>query len=55
MENYLLELAKNRRSIRRYTGKAIEDEKVNEILKTALLAPSSWLRSRLVSELAGFT
>ena len=38
----LLELAKRRRSCRRYTGEKVSDEVVNEILKVALLAPSSW-------------
>ena len=38
----LLELAKRRRSCRRYTGEKVSDEIVNEILKIALLAPSSW-------------
>lgn len=38
----LLEIAKNRRSCRNYTGEKISDEIVEEILKIALLAPSSW-------------
>ena len=38
----LLELAKKRRSIRRYNGEKVSDEIVDEILKIALLAPSSW-------------
>ena len=42
MKNFLLEIAKNRRSCRKYTGEKIPDEVVNEILKIALLAPSSW-------------
>ncbi len=42
VENKLLELALNRRSCRRYTGEKVSDEVVKEILKIALLAPSSW-------------
>lgn len=42
MENKLLELALKRRSCRRYTGEPVLDEVVNEILKVALMAPSSW-------------
>ena len=42
MENKLFELAHRRRSCRRYTGEKISDEIVDEILKVALLAPSSW-------------
>lgn len=42
MENKLLELALKRRSCRRYTGEPVSDEVVNEILKVALMAPSSW-------------
>ena len=37
----LLELMKTRRSIRKYKDKPIEKEKVDTILKSALLAPSS--------------
>lgn len=42
MENNLLEIAKSRRSCRRYTGEKISDEVVKKILEIALLAPSSW-------------
>lgn len=42
MENNLLEIALNRRSCRRYTGEKVSDEVIKEILKIALLAPSSW-------------
>lgn len=42
MANELFELARRRRSCRRYTGEKIPDEIVDEILKIALLAPSSW-------------
>lgn len=42
MTNELFELARRRRSCRRYTGEKISDELVDEILKVALLAPSSW-------------
>lgn len=38
----LLELAERRRSCRKYTGEKVSDEAVREILKIALLAPSSW-------------
>ena len=38
----LLEIAKSRRSCRKYSGEKISDEIVEEILKVALLAPSSW-------------
>lgn len=44
MTNELFNLAARRRSIRRYTGEKISDEIVDEILKVALLAPSSWGR-----------
>ena len=42
MTNKLFELARRRRSCRRFTGEKISDEIVDEILKVALLAPSSW-------------
>ena len=42
MTNELFELARRRRSCRRFTGEKISDEIVDEILKVALLAPSSW-------------
>lgn len=42
MKNDLFKLAARRRSIRRYTGDKVSDEVVNDILKIALLAPSSW-------------
>lgn len=41
MEN-LLNLALKRRSVRRYTGEKVDDEKINRILDVALTAPSSW-------------
>ena len=44
MTNELFNLAAKRRSIRRYTGEKVSDEIVDEILKIALLAPSSWGR-----------
>lgn len=37
----MLEVIKNRRSIRTYTQKNVEDEKVMEILKAGMQAPSS--------------
>ena len=42
--NPLFELARHRRSIRRYTGEEVPEDVVQEILKIALLAPSSWGR-----------
>ena len=36
------EIVKNRRSCRKYTGEEVSEEIVEEILKIALLAPSSW-------------
>lgn len=42
MENKLYELTRKRRSVRRYTEEEISDETLNEILKVALTAPSSW-------------
>ena len=42
MANELFELARRRRSCRKYTGETIPDAVVDEILKIALLAPSSW-------------
>lgn len=42
--NPLFELARHRRSIRRYTGEEVLEGVVQEILKIALLAPSSWGR-----------
>jgi len=44
LENNFFKLAAKRRSIRRYTGEKISDEIIDEILKIALLAPSSWGR-----------
>lgn len=37
----MLELLKNRRSIRKYKDTPIEKDKINKIIKSALLAPSS--------------
>ncbi|MCC0654666.1 nitroreductase family protein [Clostridioides sp. ES-S-0001-03] len=37
----MLEVIKNRRSIRTYIGKKVEESKVTEILKSAMQAPSS--------------
>ena len=42
MENRLFELAVGRRSIRRYTDEHIDDAMINEIMKVALTAPSSF-------------
>lgn len=42
MDYHFLELAKKRRSIRRYTGEAVDKADIEEIMKAALLAPSSW-------------
>ncbi|SCH08008.1 nitroreductase family protein [Romboutsia sp. 1001713B170207_170306_H8] len=37
----MLEVIRNRRSIRKYNNKKVEEEKVKEILKAAMQAPSS--------------
>ncbi|GML00165.1 nitroreductase family protein [Clostridioides difficile] len=37
----MLEVIKNRRSIRAYINKSVEEEKITEILKSAMQAPSS--------------
>lgn len=42
MENKLLELALRRRSVRRYTNEHIDDDVIDEIMKTALTAPCSF-------------
>ena len=42
MENRLYELARHRRSIRRYGSKHIDDAVIQEIMKTALTAPASF-------------
>ena len=42
MDNKLYELTLKRRSVRRYTGKAIDDKIIKEIMKVALTAPSSF-------------
>lgn len=42
MENSLYELARRRRSVRWYTGGSVSEDIVEEILKVALTAPSSW-------------
>ena len=42
MENILYELARKRRSIRRYGAKHIDDEIIREIIKVALTAPTSF-------------
>ena len=42
MTNELFELAAKRRSIRRYTNDHISDDVLNEIMKVALAAPSSF-------------
>ncbi len=42
MENALYELARKRRSVRRYGKGHISDEVIREILKTALTAPTSF-------------
>ena len=40
----LFELAKKRRSVRKYTSESINDKVIQNILNVALLAPSSWGR-----------
>ena len=42
MENKLFELTARRRSIRRYTDKHIDEALIDEIMKVALTAPSSF-------------
>lgn len=42
MEGGFFDLAARRRSIRRFTGEPVSDSAVESIVKTALLAPSSW-------------
>ena len=42
MTNELFEIARRRRSCRKFTGEKIPDAIVDEILNVALLAPSSW-------------
>lgn len=40
----MLDIIKKRRSIRKYKDKPIEDEKINEILKSAMLSPTAMNR-----------
>ena len=42
MDNKLYELTLKRRSVRRYTGKPIDNKIIEEIMKVALTAPSSF-------------
>ena len=42
MENSLFELTARRRSVRRYTDKHIDEATIDEIMKVALTAPSSF-------------
>ena len=42
MENTLYELARKRRSVRRYEAKHIDDSVIKEIMKVALTAPTSF-------------
>lgn len=42
MDNKLFELAAKRRSVRKYTNEKIDDAVINEIMKVALTAPSSF-------------
>lgn len=42
MNSSFFSLASRRRSIRRFTEEPVNDKDVDEIIKTALLAPSSW-------------
>lgn len=42
MNRSFFSLASNRRSIRKFTGEPVDDKDVEEIINTALLAPSSW-------------
>ena len=42
MKNDLYELTRTRRSVRRYGSEHIDDEIINEIMKVALTAPTSF-------------
>lgn len=42
MDNYLYELTRKRRSVRRYGEKHIDDEIIRKIMKVALTAPTSF-------------
>lgn len=42
MDNRLYELARKRRSVRRYGTERLDDEVISEIMKTALTAPTSF-------------
>lgn len=42
MDNYLYELTRKRRSVRRYGEKHIDDEIIRQIMKVALTAPTSF-------------
>lgn len=42
MKNELFELASRRRSVRQYGDKKIDDQVIDEIMKVALTAPSSF-------------
>ena len=42
MENKLYDLTRKRRSVRRYGSKRIDDDVINEIMKVALTAPTSF-------------
>ena len=42
MQNQLFELARKRRSVRRYTDSHIADDVITEIMKVALTAPCSF-------------
>lgn len=39
--NTMLEILKNRRSIRKYQDKKVEDEKIDQLINAALLSPTS--------------
>ncbi len=41
MKDFFYELAKKRRSIRKFTSQAVEQEKIDLLLRTALMAPTS--------------
>lgn len=42
MGNYFWELARKRRTVRRYTGEPVNGEIIDKMIKAALTAPSSW-------------
>ena len=50
MKNELFELASRRRSVRQYGDKKIDDQVIDEIMKVALTAPSSFGHRKIHQE-----